>query len=210
MTIIILYVLNIFTAAAALPPPPEPLTEPLFAVGAQVQTDPDTTPGQHPKQAEAIFGTVLAREARFGVWSYKIRANNGGQESPWVPETRVRAVSKSLYGGMLETRAFDAQDRLKEERQSNAKLKVKYKVLRVDNPVLAGEILRLEALIQRLDSKGLQLKASNKLLADDLRDSSATAIFSRADTPVGKNATAIRSRIADIEAEPIFHFHYSN
>ena len=155
MAIIKLYLLNFFIAAAALSPTPEPQTEPLFAVGDQVQTDPDTTPGIHSSQSEVVFGVISKLELRDGIWRYEVRANNDARRCPWVPETRVRAVSKSLYGGMLETRTFDAQDRLKEERQSNAKLQVKYKVLRFDNPVLAGEILRLEALIQRLDSKGL-------------------------------------------------------
>jgi hypothetical protein len=52
-----------------------------------------------------------------------------------------------------------------------------------------------------LDNKILDFKDANKLLADDLQESSATTIFSRSEAVVGRNAAAIRSKIADIEKE---------
>jgi len=113
----------------------------------------------------------------------------------------VLAVSKSVYGGMLETRAFPVQGRLQAEREKNDKLRDRYNALRLECPILAGEISRLEAHVTKLDNKIFELKDANKLLADDLRDSSATTIFSRSDPVVGRNATAIRSKIADIEKE---------
>jgi len=67
--------------------------------------------------------------------------------------------------------------------------------------ILAGEISRLEAHVTKLDNKIFELKDANKLLADDLRESSATTNFSRSEAVVGRNATAIRSKIADIEKE---------
>ena len=170
-------------------------------IGAQVQTDPDTTPGQHPSQSEVIYGVVLLVEARFGGWSYKIRANNGGQDSPWVPETRVRPVSKSLYGGMLETRAFPIQQRFKAELAKNVALRAKYNHLRLECQVLAGEISRLETLTIKLDARIAELQGANKVLADDSRESSCSAIFARSDSPVGRNATAIRAKVDYIKLE---------
>jgi len=160
-----------------------------------VQTDPDTTPGVLSSQAEFVFGVITTVESRGGSWWYQVRANNDGRNHLWVPETRVRTVSKSVYGGMLEMRAFPVQERLRVEREKSDKLREKYNALRLECPILAGEISRLEAHITKLDNKILEIKDANKLLADDLRESSATTIFSRNEAVVGRNANAIRSKM---------------
>ena len=191
----------IYLAAAAEPPPPEPTYDALFAVGAQVQTDPDSTSGIHPSQAEVVYGVITMIESRGGSWWYQVRANNDGRNHPWVPETRVRPVSRSLFGGMLETRAFPIQQRYKVLQTKSAALRDKYNDLRLECPVLAGEISRLETLTIKLDERIAKLEEDNKVLADDLRESSCSSIFARSSLPVGRNATAICAKVGYIRCE---------
>ena len=98
---------------------------------------------------------------------------------------------------MLETRAFPMQQRYKLLQTKSAALRDKYNALRLESPVLAGEISRLEAKTDKLDEKIAELKEANKILADDLRQSSASAIFARSEEPMERNATAIRLIVAD-------------
>ena len=61
------------SAKQALPPPPLFLQPAAFEVGQEVQTLPDTTPGVHPNQSIAVYGTVI--ECEFdGVWKYHVKA----------------------------------------------------------------------------------------------------------------------------------------
>ena len=65
------------SAKQALPPPPLFLLPAVFEVGQEVQTLPDTTPGVHPSQSVAVFGTVI--ECEFdGVWKYHVKASYDG------------------------------------------------------------------------------------------------------------------------------------
>ena len=99
---------------AALPAPQELSVEALFAIGAHVTTTPDTTPGVDPVQSVAICGVVIECKPSVDGWSYRVRADDTRRNIIWVPEARVRAVSKAVFENpMLETRAFPMQQRLK-------------------------------------------------------------------------------------------------
>jgi hypothetical protein len=69
--IILLYSSNyfIFTAAAAMPPPVELFSPPLFAAGDLVQSIPDTAPGIHPSQSVSVVGTITELKVDGG-WFY--------------------------------------------------------------------------------------------------------------------------------------------
>ena len=110
---VLLYLLNTCSALAALPAPLELFVEALFAVFAHVITTPDTTPGVDPKQSVAISGVITERIATVDGWSYRVRADDTRRNLIWVPEARVRAVSKAVFENpMLETRKFPVQERL--------------------------------------------------------------------------------------------------
>ena len=101
----------------ALPSPQELFVEALFAIGAHVTTNPDTTPGVDPVQSVAVCGVVIECKPSLGGWSYRVKADDSRRNIIWVPEARVRAASKAAFENpMLETRAFPVQQRLKEER----------------------------------------------------------------------------------------------
>jgi hypothetical protein len=126
---------------AALPAPQELFVEALFAIGAHVTTTPDTTPGVDPVQSVAICGVVIESEPSVDGWSYRVRADDSRRNIIWVPEARVRAVSKAVSENpMLETRAFPLQQQLKSEQHKSATLRVNNKALRLEYSVLAREI----------------------------------------------------------------------
>jgi hypothetical protein len=137
---ILLYLLNICSAKAALPAPLELFVEALFAIDARVITTPDTTPGVDPAQSVAISGVIMECKASVDGWSYRVRADDTRRNIIWVPEARVRAVSKTIFESpMMETRAFPVQQRLKAEQRKSATLRVKNKALRLEYPVFAGD-----------------------------------------------------------------------
>jgi hypothetical protein len=110
---VLLYLLNTCSALAALPAPLELFVEALFAVDAHVITTPDATPGVDPKQSIAISGVIAERIATVDGWSYRVRADDTRRNIIWVPETRVRTMSKAIFENpMLETRKFPVQERL--------------------------------------------------------------------------------------------------
>ena len=113
----------------------------------------------------------------------------------------MRPVSRSLVGGMLETRAFPIQQRYKVLQTKSAALRDKYNDLRLECLVLAGEISRLETLTIKLNERIAKLEEDNKVLADDSRESSCSSIFARSSSPVGRNATAIRAKVDYIRLE---------
>ena len=64
---LILFNFTLLSAKQALPPPPLFLQPAVFEIGQEVQTLPDTTPGVHPSQSVALYGTVI--ECKFdGGW----------------------------------------------------------------------------------------------------------------------------------------------
>jgi hypothetical protein len=137
---ILLYLLNICSAKAALPAPLELFVEALFAIDARVITTPDTTPGVDPAQSVAISGVIMECKASVDGWSYRVRADDTRRNIIWVPEARVRAVSKTIFESpMMETRAFPVQQRLKAEQSKSATLRVNNKALRLEYPVFAGD-----------------------------------------------------------------------
>ena len=122
---ILLYLLNICSANAALPAPLELFVEALFAIDARVITIPDTIPGVDPAQSVAVCGVIMECNAYVDGWSYRVKADDTRRNIIWVPEARVRAVSKTIFESpMLETRAFPAQQRLKAEQRKSATLRV--------------------------------------------------------------------------------------
>ena len=125
---------------AALPAPQELFVEALFAIDAHVITIPDAIPGVDPAQSVAICGVIIECKPSIDGWSYRVRADDTRRNIIWVPEARVRAVSKTIFKSpMLDTRAFPVQQRLKAEQRKSATLRVKNKALRLENPVFAGD-----------------------------------------------------------------------
>ena len=113
------------SANAALPAPQELFVEALFAIDARVIITPDTAPGVDPAQSVALCGIVVKCKLSVDGWSYRVRANDSRRNIIWVPEARVRAVSKTIFESpILETRAFPAQQRLKAKHRKSATLRV--------------------------------------------------------------------------------------
>ena len=132
----------IFTAAAALPPPLELFSPALFAIGDLVQSTPDTTPGVHPSHSVAIVGSVTELKIAEG-WLYHIRASNDGRNNIWVPECRLRPISKSIFDdAYIEPRA-GLQSQLTDARETSKKWKRRFFELNAEGPVIAGELSRL-------------------------------------------------------------------
>ena len=122
---ILLQLFYICSALEALSAPQELFVEALFAIDAHVITIPDTTPGVDPAQTVAICGVIMECKPSDDGWSYRVRADDTRRNIIWVPEARVRAVSKTIFESpMLETRAFPAQQRLKAEHRKSATLRV--------------------------------------------------------------------------------------
>ena len=94
---IFIYSLNICSAIAALPAPQELFVEALFAIDARMTTTLDTTPGVDPVQSVAVCGVVIECKPSLGGWSYRVRADDSRRNMIWVPEARVRAVSKAIF-----------------------------------------------------------------------------------------------------------------
>ena len=137
---ILLHLLNICSALAALPAPQELFVEALFAIDARVITTPDMTPGVDPAQSVAISGVIMECKSSVDGWSYRVKADDTRRNIIWVPDPRVRAVSKTIFESpMLETRAFPVQQRLTAEQRKSAMLRVKNKALRLEYPVFAGD-----------------------------------------------------------------------
>ena len=136
----LLYLLNIYSALAALPAPQELFIEALCAIDARVITTPDPTHGVDPAQSVAISGVIMECKSSVDGWSYRVKADDTRRIIICVPEARVRAVSKTIFESpMLKTRAFPVQQRLKAEQRKSATLRVKNKALRLENPVFAGD-----------------------------------------------------------------------
>ena len=137
---ILLYLLTLCPALAALPAPLELFVEALFAIDARVITTPDMAPGVDPAQSVAISGVIMECKSSVDGWSYRVKADDTRRNIIWVPEARVRAVSKTIFENpMMETRAFPVQQRLKAEQRKSATLRVKNKALRLEYPVFAGD-----------------------------------------------------------------------
>ena len=98
-----------YSVKQALPVPPGLITAPLFKIGDNVQTIPDTTPGVDPRQSVAFYGVVEEVIADAG-WIYFVKSVHESRIHMHVPEARVLSTSKSLSDGcMIETRAFPVQ-----------------------------------------------------------------------------------------------------
>ena len=103
-------------------------------------TTPDTTPGVNPAQSVAISGVIMECKSSVDGWPYRVKADDTRRNIIWVPEARVRAVSKTIFESpMMETRAFPVQQRLKAEQSKSATLRVNNKALRLEYPVFAGD-----------------------------------------------------------------------
>jgi hypothetical protein len=95
--IILLYLLNIYSALAALPAPQELFVEALFAIDAHVIAIPDTTPGVDPAQSVAICGIVVECKPSVDGWSYRVRADDTRRNIIWVPKARMLRVEAAVF-----------------------------------------------------------------------------------------------------------------
>jgi FtsZ-binding cell division protein ZapB len=117
----------------------------------------------------------------------------------WVPEARVRLVSKSINDNCDLVHTRGVKRRLSLEREKNETLNKKYKELELDSEVLEEEIARLGRENSKLKAKTLDVTSRRDALVLELRGTTAESIFSK-EVPEGRNAKEIQSRIArDIE-----------
>ena len=105
----------IFTAAAALPAPIELFSPAVFKVGDIVHSIPDTAPGVDPALSVTITGAVIELKVEGG-WRYNISSIHDPRNTLWVPEHRVRLISKSIFDdAYIEVKAaYDANKAAKE------------------------------------------------------------------------------------------------
>jgi hypothetical protein len=124
-----------------MPPPVELFSPPLFAAGDLVQSIPDTTPGVHLSHSVAIVGSVTELKIAEG-WLYHIKASNDGRNNIWVPECRLRPISKSIFDDCYIERRAGLQEQLTDERERAQKWKRLYTEVNSEVPVLEGELSR--------------------------------------------------------------------
>ena len=168
----------IFTAAAALPAPIELFSAAVFKIGEVVHSIPDTAPGVHPAHSVAITGAIIELKVEGG-WRYNISSIHDPRNTLWVPEHRVRLISKSIFDdAYIEPRA-GLQRQLTDARETSKKWKRRFWEVNAECPVLAGELSRLKKAKRVLEVKVDTLVKSNAGLAQELRGSMSSAIFNR-------------------------------
>ena len=141
----------------------------MFEVGDLVQSIPDTTPGVHPRHSVAIVGAVTELKLDGG-WIYNISSMHHSQNTLWVPEHRVRPVSKSIFDDCyIEPRA-GIQGQLRDERGRAKKWKRRFAEVNSEFPVLEGELSRLKKVKRVLEEKVDSLTSANASLSLELRE----------------------------------------
>ena len=68
----------------------------MLTVGDLVQTIPDTAPGIYPCRSVAITGHIKELKSD-DVWFYNISYIHHSKNTLWIPEHRVRPISKSIF-----------------------------------------------------------------------------------------------------------------
>ena len=66
-----------------------------FKIDDLVNSIPDTTPGCHPSQSVALYGSVVALKFDKELM-VQIKSSYEGRNQIWVPEARVRLTSNSM------------------------------------------------------------------------------------------------------------------
>ena len=92
-----LIIINMIAAASALPPQPSilPPPPPQFNIGNYVYSIPESSSGVDRRQAEAFYGCIS--ELFFDqTWNYNIQSMHDGRNCLWLPEARVRSMSRSI------------------------------------------------------------------------------------------------------------------
>ena len=176
--------------------PSELFSPAVFKVGDIVQSIPVAAPGVHPRHSVAITGPIIELKSDGG-WFYNISSMHHSQNTLWVPEHRVRPVSKSIFDDCyIEPRA-GIQGQLRDERGRAKKWKRRFAEVNSEFPVLEGELSRLKKVKRVLEEKVDSLTSANACLSLELRETMPSAIFSRC-TPLGKNAIQIRARLDSV------------
>jgi len=97
----------------------------------------------------------------------------------------------------MQGRLVAAQELTAQAREASYNWKNRFTAVRLENPVLAGEISRLKKEKQQLTDDLSSLESANADLHLELRDTRPALLFSR-HTPEGKQASIIRSRFDEI------------
>ena len=129
-----------------------------------MQSTPDATPGVHPSQSVSVAGTVSELKLEGG-WCYNISSMHHSRNSIWVPECRLRLISKSIFDdAYIEPRA-GPQRQLNDARETSKKWKRRFCEVNAECPVLAGELSRLKKAKLMLENKvGTLVLSSDHLL----------------------------------------------
>ena len=159
----------------------------------------DTTPGVGYRHSVTFIGHILGIKIAGNSWAYNVSNIHDTKSTLWVPEARVRLVSKSINDNCTLVYTRGVKKRLSVEREKNETLNKKYKELELDSEVLEEEIARLGRENSKLKAKTLDVTSQRDALVSELRGTTAESIFSK-EVPEGRNAKEIQSRIArDIE-----------
>ena len=104
-----------------------------------MQSTPDTTPGVHPSQSVSVAGTVSEIKLEGG-WFYKINSIHHSRNSIWVPEYRLRLISKSIFDDVYMEPRAGLQRQLTDDRDRAKKWKRRFAEVNAEVPVLEGEL----------------------------------------------------------------------
>ena len=136
----------------------------------------DTTPGVGYRHSVTFIGHIVEIKIVGNSWVYNVSNIHDVRSTLWVPEARVRLVSKSINDNCTLVHTRGVKKRLSVEREKYETLNKKYKELELDSEVLEEEIARLGRENSKLKAKTLDVTSQRDALVLELRGTTAESI----------------------------------